>query len=428
MLITTKALLLTGSFLITLSLSCYGTNGETGLHCEGFAAAVPGAETTVSDTTVTAAGETTRQTAPTPEGESGAAATPAQEARPGFFKRFIDYFKNSNQDKTTEKKFDFSIIGGPHYSSDTKLGLGLVASGLYRIDRNDLSIPPSNVSLFGDFTTTGFWLLGIRGNTLLNGAKYRIDYTTYFFSFPSAFWGIGYDNGAYAERSSYKRKQAQFKVDFLYRLARNFYIGTNGSFSYVSGKDFRNIEYLQGQATYYRNVGIGLFLMYDSRDFIPNPYKGLYLKLEQIVYPKSRGRTFTRTEFTGDVYTRLWKGGILAYDLHAVFNSSRTPWTNLALMGGSQRMRGYYEGRYRDRNLIEMQLELRQRIYGRSGIAVWVGAGNVFPDFKNFNPSHTLPNYGIGYRWEFKNRVNVRLDYGFGKNENSFLFSINEAF
>ena len=41
----------------------------------------------------------------------------------------------------------------------------------------------------------------------------------------------------------------------------------------------------------------------------------------------------------------------------------------------------------------------------------------------------TLPNYGIGYRWEFKNRVNVRLDYGFGKKgQSGFLFNINEAF
>ena len=75
----------------------------------------------------------------------------------GFFHRFYNYFKSANVDKTLTKKFDFSIIGGPHYSSDIKLGLGLVAAGLYRVDRKDLSIPPSNISLFGDITTTGCW-------------------------------------------------------------------------------------------------------------------------------------------------------------------------------------------------------------------------------------------------------------------------------
>ena len=38
-------------------------------------------------------------------------------------------------------------------------------------------------------------------------------------------------------------------------------------------------------------------------------------------------------------------------------------------------------------------------------------------------------NFGLGYRWEFKKDVNVRLDYGFGKSgQTGFIFNINEAF
>lgn len=52
-----------------------------------------------------------------------------------------------------------------------------------------------------------------------------------------------------------------------------------------------------------------------------------------------------------------------------------------------------------------------------------------FRPFSGSTGSIRLPNYGIGYRWEFKKRMNVRLDYGFGKkDQNGFLFSINEAF
>ena len=101
-----------------------------------------------------------------------------------FFKKFLDYFNDANKDKN-HKKFDFSIIGGPHYSTDTKLGLGLVAAGLYRTDRNDMLLPPSNVSLFGDVSTVGFYMLGIRGTHIFPQDKYRLDYTLYFYSFPS---------------------------------------------------------------------------------------------------------------------------------------------------------------------------------------------------------------------------------------------------
>ena len=91
-------------------------------------------------------------------------------------------------------------------------------------------------------------------------------------------------------------------------------------------------------------------------------------------------------------------------------------------------MRGYYEGQFRDKNIVEGQLELRQHIKGRHGAVVWVGFANVFPEFDRLQIRHTLPNGGIGYRWEFKQRVNIRLDLGFTRDGANFSFNINEAF
>ena len=359
-------------------------------------------------------------------------ASQADTTRPGFFHRFINYFATANEDKTLSKKFDFSIIGGPHYSSDIKLGLGIVAAGLFRADREDLSIPPSNVSLFGDITTSGFYMLGIRGNTLFKGAKYRLDYNTYFFSMPSGFWGIGYDAGLHNPAGSYKRQQSQIKVDFMYRIANNLYIGINGSFNYIRGLDFDEAgkSYLEGEKTQYTNTGVGAFILYDSRDIITNAYRGWYFKLDQRFFPKFMGNrpAFNRTELFLNYYHPIWKDAVMAYDLHGQVQTGDVPWTMLSLLGGSSRMRGYYEGHYRDRDILEVQAELRQRIWRRIGATAWVGAGNVFHSFARFDLGQTLPNYGIGLRWEFKQRVNVRLDYGFGKKQSGFLFSINEAF
>ena len=100
----------------------------------------------------------------------------------------------------------------------------------------------------------------------------------------------------------------------------------------------------------------------------------------------------------------------------------------LGTLGGSHNMRGYFEGRYRDKCEADVCVELRQHIWHRNGIVAWVGAGTVFPKFSALRFSKILPNYGIGYRWEFKKRVNVRLDLGFGRHQTGFIFSINEAF
>lgn len=346
-----------------------------------------------------------------------------------IFGKIIDYFSKSNE-VNENKRFDFSIIGGPHYSSETKLGLGLAASGLYRIDPHDLSISPSNVSLYGDITTSGFYMIGIKGNTIFPKEKFRIDADLSFSSFPSKYWGIGYESGKQDEYSKYTADEIQVKADFLARTAKNLYIGISGNFRNVVGNDFKDISFLNGAKKTNTAVGLGIIASYDSRDFIPNPYKGIYLKFEQLFHPEFLGSTysFNKTEFIARYYIKAWNGAVLAFDLNGIFNTSDTPWSMLALMGNSRQMRGYYEGRYRDRNLIQAQAEVRQHIYKRSGAVVWVGAGNVFSKFGDFEFSHTLPNFGIGYRWEFKNRVNLRLDYGFGKGQSAFYFNINEAF
>ena len=77
------------------------------------------------------------------------AADQLPQKKRSLMTRFLDYFNDANKEKKN-RRFDFSIIGGPHYSTDTKLGIGLVAAGLYRSNPQDTLQPPSNVSLFGD--------------------------------------------------------------------------------------------------------------------------------------------------------------------------------------------------------------------------------------------------------------------------------------
>ena len=353
------------------------------------------------------------------------------EKKKSLITRFLDYFNDANKNKK-HKKFDFSIIGGPHYSTDTKLGLGLVAAGLYRTNPNDTILPPSNVSLFGDVSTVGFYMLGIRGTHIFPQDKYRADYTVYFYSFPCDYWGMGYDMGNDdSNKSEMKRWQARIKGSFLFHLGSNFYIGPMVSYDYVIGKNIERPELLNGMDRHTWNLGAGFSTVYDSRDVLTYPHQGLYINLTQCFRPRFMGNdyAFSTTELQVDAYQKVWKGAILAEDFRTMLNFGNPSWGMMALLGNSNSMRGYYEGRYRDKHKIEAQVELRQHIWKRNSLTIWVGAGTVFSKFSNIRSRHILPNYGLGYRWEFKKNVNVRLDYGFGKaGQSGFLFSINEAF
>lgn len=358
-------------------------------------------------------------------------ADTAEVEKKNFFSRFIGYFENANKEHP-DKKFDVSFIGGPFYNSALGVGVGVVGSGLYRIKGCDRLLQPSNVSLFGSVSTTGFYMMGIRGNNIFPDDRFRINYTMNFYSMPSYYWGIGYDCGDNdGNRIKMDRWQAEIKGEFMVKIAKNLYAGALLSWDYIrgGGVDAANMYLFENMDLVTRNYGLGVTVQYDSRDFINNASRGVYVCVNQLFRPGWlwNDYAFSSTEFITSVYKQVWKGGLIAGDLRGKFNFGNPSWAMMSKLGGNTAMRGYYEGRYRDHHYMAVQVELRQNIWHRIGAVVWVGAGNVFHDRQSFK--HILPNYGLGYRWEFKKRVNVRLDVGFGKpGQYSFMFNINEAF
>lgn len=344
--------------------------------------------------------------------------------------RIIDYFNESNKPRRN-KKFDFSVIGGPHYSSDTKFGVGLVGSGLYRVSPADTVSPLSDVAIYLDATTSMFFKLGVRGTHILPANSARLQYDVNFASVKSKFWGIGYEENVNDDNeSTYKYLVSQAMVSYVMRLCPNLYVGPMASFDYINGRKFEKPWLWNGQTDRTFNVGVGFTVQYDNRDFLTNASRGAYIRLDQRFNPRflANKYAFSLTELTAAWYHPLWKSATIAMQFHSRFTYGNTPWGLMSSFGGSYNMRGYFEGRYRDKCEMDLCVELRQHVWRRNGLALWVGAGTVFPEFKALRWYKVLPNWGIGYRWEFKKKVNVRLDLGFGKHQTGFIFSINEAF
>ena len=362
--------------------------------------------------------------------------TPIEQAqqptrKPGFLRRVVNYFERSAEDHTFEKKIDFTFAGGFAYSKNTNVSLGLLGAGRYRLDRTDSITPPSHFTLFGTGSVVGFYSVGVMGRNVWRRDIQRLSYEVDFRSEPRDFWGIGYTAGEQNPKQDFVEKLFRVKTDWQHRLWGHLYAGVAFDFQFARGKDFDDLTYIAGQELTYTTTGLGLVLEYDSRDNTTASTRGLYLSGRQMIYAKglcSTPNTFWKTQLTADFYQRVWRGGIVAVDLAGDFSSAGTPWPMLVRLGGLNRMRGYYSGRYVDRNLLTAQIELRQHLWRRIGCAAWVGGGNIFRNFDEFSWRHTLPNYGFGLRWMFKQGMNIRADYGFGKHTGGFLLSINEAF
>lgn len=349
----------------------------------------------------------------------------------GLYQRVLHYLAHTN-DERKHKKVDLSFIGGPVYTPETSAGIAVMLAAQYRTDRSDSLLPVSNVAIFGSVALTGFYGIGLNSTTIFPKDRFRLSLKASFSSRPDKYWGIGYQAGSDKDNyTDYLLLTEKLQADFAINLSNRFYAGVS---THIQNAQAQDIDTARGkplmQPDNVFGMGIGPFVVYDTRDFIPNPARGLYARVGYRFYPSFLGNNavFSKLELQLDWYRRIWQGGILAMDFYAEEHSGDVPWNLLAQAGGSNRMRGYYEGRYRDRNYLSGQVEIRQHVYRRSGAVVWVGGGNVFHQFNELAFRQTLISYGIGYRWEFKNRVNIRLDYGRGQDQSGFYFGINEVF
>ena len=148
----TIALLLSAVLLLTAARPASAQNTEPSK--ENF----PSTETTLLQIGQAEAHPNAKHIRPA---DTSALAAPVK--RPGLIRRIIDYYSRSNVDRTFEKKIDWSIAPGPNYSSDVGFGIGFLLAGLYRLDRTDSVTAPSNISIYGNFTTKKFVLLRFSG-------------------------------------------------------------------------------------------------------------------------------------------------------------------------------------------------------------------------------------------------------------------------
>lgn len=348
----------------------------------------------------------------------------------GLIKRIIKYFDETNK-KPIGRKMDFSFIGGPMYSSDEKFGVGLVAAGAYNTCPEDSITQVSNISLTFKATTALHFSVGLEGEHIFPHDKYRLTYTGEFSSIKTKYWGIGYDMDSNDENESdFKYFASRAEAIFGVRVGNGLYVGPLLTLDYVSARHYSNPELWIGQPASTFNYGVGVSLRYDTRDNLTAPRRGIFLRLDQSFDWGWMGNRhpFSVNELTAAWYGPLWKSATLATRLHWRVTWGDTPWGLMSTIGGSTTMRGYFEGRYRDKGAADVCVELRQHVWRRNGLVAWVGVGSVFPRLSDIEFRQLLPNYGIGYRWEFKKNVNVRLDLGFGKHESGIFFNINEAF
>ncbi len=184
-----------------------------------------------------------------------------------------------------------------------------------------------------------------------------------------------------------------------------------------------------------QNLGLGAGVVYDTRHNALNVRNGNFAEVAVLNYSPSMGSdyTFRSITFDGRLYRTVKKNQVFAAQLYGQFIGGNPPFNQMALVGNESLMRGYYTGRYRDKNYIAAQAEYRFLPFGfskRIGASAFIATGVVSPALNKFSINNILPSGGLGVRYLIfpKKDIFLRFDVGFTREGPAFYIFSGEAF
>jgi len=333
----------------------------------------------------------------------------------------------------------FKIIPVPIISYSTEAGntFGLAKNNIINLSKKDTISKPSKLSEVVTFSTKGRVNASIATELIWNQNKnMALGYMNYRKQ-PEYLFGIGNDVKR-EDIESVQYERFKFFAVFQKLVKKNFYVGIPIDVGYFfnikpdSGANSflvkNNVPGLNGGFAF----GTGLSANYDTRENRYNPKQGVYAMAILVFHPDFLS-DYNFTHFEVDVrkYFNPWLKHIIAVQATTMATPGTTPYYELAQMGGEKQMRGYYMGAYRDKVLVDAQVEYRLPVWNIFGVVGWLGTGRVASSYRDLSLDGWKLSYGWGIRIrvDTKNDTNLRIDFGYGPNGiRGGYFSFAEAF
>ena len=341
------------------------------------------------------------------------------------------------------------------YQAETGLGYGLggLLSGRFS---SDTLTRPSNARVQYWTTQKGQSLAQFVHTIYTPGEKFYLNGEISAYDLVLYYYGIGNAN-AKEEESDLKYKLFIINQRVQKQVAPKLFFGAQYRFTDMSqisyeplridGKAFntfltdRRLTDREQHST--RISGLGPVITYDTRDVPLAAYKGDLLDFGVTFNGSGLGSDyrFVRYQLDARHFQPLGSNRtILALQYLAQLHTGDVPFRELAGLGANlggslynnaNLLRGLYEQRYRDRQMMMFQAEIRQKLFWRIDAAVFGGVGETGARVSDFNTDGLLVAGGGGIRFNFlkADRVNLRLDYAGGSGTApGIYFAIGEAF
>lgn len=315
---------------------------------------------------------------------------------------------------TPVKKFSFFGVPLAFYSPDTKWGGG--AAGIFTFPGNPLR---SSITFSFAYTQRRQVLAWIPFQWYHRNGNWRAYGELGWYRYLYQYFGVGNEYpDDFLETYTARFPRVRWTVARRWRDSRHFFgLRYNLDDYHISeatpGGDLAtgNIPGARGGFS----SSPGIVWLYDSRDSPFFPSKGILTESSVVFENRISGSDFRYARWTGEVsaYQKIGRN-ILAVNALAVFTTAGAPFFLMPQLGGTRRLRGYPDGRFRDKHMVLIQAEGRVPLFWRLKAVAFGGVGSVFGTGGETVLLHS--NLGAGLRFEFdkKQKINIRFDYGFG--------------
>ncbi len=339
--------------------------------------------------------------------------------------------------KDTHFKNIFLLTPSFYYLPETNFAFGISGKIIFKFKGADSSTRASVIYPPMYYTLNNQLLLQTYYTIFFNKEKWLLNGNLSYLQFPQKYFGIG--NQTPSSNSEYYSYDV-FKTEttFLHCLTEKLFLGVGYRFQQTFNVKTKENGIMESEKPEGYNggkcSGIIANLTYDSRDNVIFPSRGSFFEGTAKFHHSIFGSDFNYETYELNLrkYFRLSKRNmhILALQLYGFFTNGNPFIKDFAELGSEFLMRVYYQGRYRDKNQISMQMEYRLPIWKRFSMVFFGGMGDVARKISAFAKPKLKYSSGIGIRLTINRRenLNIRIDWAITPESNAFYFGTSEVF
>lgn len=341
------------------------------------------------------------------------------------------FFAQTETDSLRQKPVNFIVLPIIFKSPDTGWAFGALPQVVFR---SGDSRHPSSVRVDAYYTEQKQYHFLLRSTNWFQEDRTNVDGKISVKKWPTFYYGIGNDTPD-SHKEGFTENLFEGTLQGIRRIGKNWYAGGNYSMRYgeireMTGEGVIAQNFPDGTNKVFTS-GLAAIFRYDTRDHHYYPTRGFFHNIEIYTALKALASDYAFTTITADLrmYLPLHKSHSLALQVFSVTGFGDIPFRQLPSVGAV--MRGYSNVQHIDKNLALIQAEYRfVPVAWRLGFVAFAAAGDVFNHLREIAWNTLKYNAGFGIRFVFsrEEKINVRADYGIGRNTSGDYIDLGEAF